>query len=347
MLRILSLLRNHVKLFALKRPEVYDAIIWLLSRPIIANNPLYKATVMNRALKFDKAHGADIPPIFIETTVNCNARCVMCLHGYQDIKGTMSMDLFERILEECGKSGVRTVGLSVFGEPLVDRDFVRRVRLLRAANMEYFFSTNGYLFSEVIANELLSLGGLSRINFSVNAFSNEVYAKVMRGLDRDRVYKNISTFLALKTQLRLNTPRVSISCCKTNLVARELKQFNTYWKRQKGVDEVQNLDLLERWGGDLSDTSAIGSESRLNPRDRWAPPCKQLWDDFSILWDGRVSPCCVDGAYRRMIVGNVRNESLQEIRSGEKYQNLRKLHLEGRRHQHPICKSCLMYTLWV
>ena len=56
--------------------------------------------------------------------------------------------------------------------------------------------------------------------------------------------------------------------------------------------------------------------------------CHRLWTSVTVLWDGRVSLCCLD--YEGEIeMGNVNNQTLQEIINGRLYQEVRQNHING------------------
>ena len=68
-------------------------------------------------------------------------------------------------------------------------------------------------------------------------------------------------------------------------------------------------------------------------------PCMFLWYSMSILWDGRVVPCCIDfkGEY---ILGDVKKESLLDIWNGERLVELRRKMIKKRYKEVNLCKGC-------
>ncbi len=68
--------------------------------------------------------------------------------------------------------------------------------------------------------------------------------------------------------------------------------------------------------------------------------CRMLWRNLSVHADGKVSACCHDSE-DELIVGDVSTgETLQEIWRGAALRRLRRLHLDGRIDQLPICQAC-------
>jgi radical SAM protein with 4Fe4S-binding SPASM domain len=64
-----------------------------------------------------------------------------------------------------------------------------------------------------------------------------------------------------------------------------------------------------------------------------------LWKNFTVLYDGRVTPCCID-AEGELIIGNVQKSSIKEIWHGAQLKKLRELHKKGEWDKIPICARC-------
>lgn len=328
--------------YALRRPQLMDMFKTITSmlRRTRFYEPYALKVAQNYALKQSPCDGG----VSIETTLNCNARCVMCARACKQLSGVMSMDLFKKIIKDCHSLGIKDVGLSVYGEPFMDPFLFERIRLLRRYNMTYGFFTNGSLLTKSKAKILFELGGLKKINFSVCGYRREVYGAVMVGLKKDIVYKNIIDFLSLKEIFSKHDLYVSISTVKVNLNKKDMKDFVKFWQKQKGVDAIITADLWDRVG--TQTIKNIGTLGKMHKKNIWCSPCRQLWGSIYIYYDGRVAPCCDDGDKRKLIIGNVNSQNLLEIFNGESLKNLRKLHLENKRHLHPICGTCFHESNW-
>ena len=55
--------------------------------------------------------------------------------------------------------------------------------------------------------------------------------------------------------------------------------------------------------------------------------------------DGLVSSCFLDWG-RKLVIGDVRRQSMKEIWNSERMNALRLQHLEGRRRQNGVCGNC-------
>ena len=330
--------------YCLRHPTIVDIFKNILSHKPLVNSQFYKTHVLQIARTYAKKHEHAGSGVSIETTLNCNAKCIMCYHGVRNLGGTMNMDLFKKIIDDCLLLGINSVGLSVYGEPFCDKYFFDRVTYLRKHNMKYGFYTNGYLLNERNTNRLFELGGLSKINFSVCGYSKNVYETIMVGLKRDTVYKNILHFLKLKNANNNKNLTVVISTIKQLINRRDLSNFVKFWKRQKGVNKIIVADLWNRMGEKpVEKGEKIG---RMHIKDNWQSPCKQLWGSVYVYWDGKVAPCCDDSDLRELIIGNVNNQTLKEVLTSEELKNLRRTHLNDKRSAQKICGRCFHNSNW-
>jgi hypothetical protein len=68
-------------------------------------------------------------------------------------------------------------------------------------------------------------------------------------------------------------------------------------------------------------------------------PCRLLWTQMHVLYDGSVSGCCRD--YNgELIAGDVRKAPILEIWKSAEYSRLREKHLSGNLDDLPLCRDC-------
>lgn len=328
-----------------RNPFIADAVKAIFGSKYVGNSRIYRFLTLRAARLYDVRHGGVIRNLHIETMLGCNARCVMCAHAYSNMSGTMGMELYKKVIDESAGLAVKKIKLGNYGEVLLDPDFIERVRYLRKYGMTYEINTNASLLTESLAREMLQLGGLELINISVNGFSKDVYEKVMQGLDRDQVYKNVQRFLELKTEYRRKDLCLIITCVKTKFTRPELKEFIAFWKQFKGVDRINIADLWDRVGPD-ADINKVGELGALQKRGLWPTPCKEIWDNIYVYHDGRVAPCCPNADKRTLIIGDVSKDPLTDVFKGSMLSCLRAMHLDDKRSLHPVCGKCSYHSLW-
>jgi radical SAM protein with 4Fe4S-binding SPASM domain len=309
--------------------------------PIYQNHALRRATELNANIAKMK------PWVLIETTLTCNAACVMCMHGHKDMRGEMSIELYEKIIREAADWGIPYVSLSVYGEPFADRHWIERIEIARQYGLNYRVVTNGSILREEVLKRMFELGGWEEVIFSINGFSTEAYEKMMPPLKRDKIYGNVDRFLEMKKSLGKDEPRVAVSCVVTNINAHERHDYKRYWKAKPGIADVLMADCGS-WLGelDMAELTVNGSKRHIG-KDAWLAPCPSPWSQLTVLHDGRVVPCCEDHAARSLIVGDTNRNTLKEIFLGPELTTLRQQHMTNHRCDNAVCAKCQLNPPWL
>lgn len=122
----------------------------------------------------------------VSVTDRCNLRCAYCMPAdgvpllrHQDILSYEEIAAIARAAVGLGVTSVRITG----GEPLVRRNLVRLIELLReiAGLDDISMTTNAALLSAPAAS--LARAGLKRVNVSIDSLDPQEYAAITRGGD--------------------------------------------------------------------------------------------------------------------------------------------------------------------
>ena len=316
--------------------------IILLNSPLFVNNFLYQYFNNKNIIRIIRKYKKAPSLVVIENTNLCNSRCSMCPHSVMKRKqGVMANNIYQKIIDECAKIGVEHVTLHNFGEPLIDKNFVSRVKYAKSKKIPYVgTSTNGALLTPTLSKQIIE-SGLDVINFSLDAFSKEAYQKIRVGLSYEKVMKNIKEFSEIRRRLGVRKPKIIVDMVETDFNRNEKQKFIDKW--QNMADKV-SITTLHSWGGSFKDKVGKGDLHRGLKKIR-REPCRFLWTDMVILWDGKVSACCQDYD-GRLIVGDLNKNSLQEIWQGKILSTLRESHLKGQISLVPMCKTCDYRSVW-
>ena len=258
----------------------------------------------------------------IESTNICNAKCVFCprddMHRRQ---GIMSVELFQKIVDECVDLGITHVRMHNYGEAFIDKQLVEKVRYAKQKGIrEVGMISNGSLITEPVARGMIE-AGLDAINISVDASGKEVFEATRIGLKYDKVIANIERLVRLRTESGKRRPKLILSFVRQHNSADEAA-FIEHWRSI--ADKIHITDL-HNWAGTLN------TESDVNY------PCYRPWLTFTVLWDGRVSLCCADFD-GKTILGNLNTQTIAEIWNAEPYRNVRREHLESGGPD--VCRAC-------
>ncbi len=73
-------------------------------------------------------------------------------------------------------------------------------------------------------------------------------------------------------------------------------------------------------------------------------PCKMLWTELTVLWDGAVVPC-VNFFERHNVLGDLASQTIAEVWNGEPIQRMRRAHALNDVSSIPVCNTCPRHDL--
>ena len=258
----------------------------------------------------------------IETTNNCNMRCSFCPHPTMvRPKGFMDSELLYSIIDQASEMGFVKLDLRNFGEPLLDKRLgeFAKYAVDRGLNKIYIH-TNGLGITEKKLKKW-GEGGITDVNISLSP--KREYSESRPGTKVDKVFSNLEKVMKSDSPWK---DILSVDYIRTGLsTEKEEKEFFDWLKE---YNLVKRIDIeLHNWAEGDSD---------------YHKQCHRLWTSVTILWDGRVSLCCLD--YEGDIeFGDLKNSSLKDIVNNQNYQFVRKQHINGKFLSK--CKKCDMVKI--
>jgi len=254
--------------------------------------------------------------------------------------GYMSEELLNKIIDEAKNYHLDSIGLHLFGEPLMHPDivgFISRIKQDFKAT-PLLLSTNGFFLNSAISAGIIK-SGLDIIRFSVDGDNKKTYEKVRIGSDYDKVVQNINGFLKIRDELGANSPHIQMQILNMADTGSDIAEFTKRWRPFLREYDKILIQPFMTFAGRISDRTPFKTAT-LKDRIKRSFPCLRLWKNLVVYWDGRVSACCydVDG---ELLIGDINSETIFEIWNGKKLQELRAVHLEGRKPVFALCRSCL------
>lgn len=303
-----------------------------------------------------------------ELNPSCNLKCPMCTWSAVETFGQgkeswMPFDKYKKIIDEIHEK-VMSVNLNYVNEPLIRKDIVDFVKYASDKGiMEVMFNTNGTLLTKELSEKLI-LSGITKLSFSLDAFTKKTYDKIRIGSNFDKVMKNIDDFLKVRKKLKKKVPLFKVTFLKVLENKNELKPFLKYWEKKADLISIQNPNnpfAQKKFNGELINeklkkkrekwldiesekknlikTKKISNEYEFDNLKRCSQPNQRLVIDS----DGAVHPCC-NFRGKDITVGNAFKESIYSIWNNKKYKYLRKIHKSGKYYKHKVCKECLDYS---
>ena len=238
--------------------------------------------------------------VYLEITNICNMHCSFC-HGHKRDKRQMSQEEFLYILKQL-KGKTDYIYYHLMGEPLVHPALPAYIRLAGEGGFKSIVTTNGTLLSKR-KDELLS-AGLHKVNISLHSFeegseeNHALYLREIAAFAEAAAQKGIIVVLRLWNKGCDDGKNDSALKTLQSLLAGEWKE-NT-----RGIRIKEKLFL--EWG----ERFEWPDEQAEMKGDRFF--CYGLKDQFGILCDGTVVPCCLDSD-GVIALGNIFKEDLDAI----------------------------------
>jgi radical SAM protein with 4Fe4S-binding SPASM domain len=264
----------------------------------------------------------------------CNAQCPNCPYTNSQIRVDyrdrpfMEEDTFKIIADQCGKYGA-WVRISGGGEPMLHPKAIELMEYAKRVGAKVGLITNGSLFSIESSTRLLE-AQIDMIEFSVDAGDAETYRKVRKGLRWGVLLENVKRMVELRNHLNSST---KIIASGINQVDVDINTVARFW--EPIVDNFQKRKYLT-WA--INDPSKSADPAPYLPPDEMIP-CPFIFERLNIDSRGKVMVCGFDIA-ARTDMGNVHEQSIQEIWHGKGFEYFRQMHLEKRGAEIGLCRDC-------
>jgi radical SAM protein with 4Fe4S-binding SPASM domain len=242
--------------------------------------------------------------------------------------GNMNFDLFRKISDNAARIGVKRVALQLFDEPLMHPEIVDMIRYIKSRDMAFHLTTNGALLTAPLGDAILRSGVTSAdyVSISMLGFSQAVQETVRKGINQRQVVENVETFLDKRRSLGVNGPVTETVFYSLPENEHELQPFLDYWSQV--ADHAINGGTMLQLFRDRGSTTVTRSRR-----------CSQLWDRLAVFWNGDV-PFCGADRDGKQIIGNLRDQSIEEIWQSKELIEMKKLHKAGQFNRIPICQFC-------
>ena len=252
---------------------------------------------------FDKICGARLRAIGIELTNFCNLSCGMCYSTGRE-KGFMTDNLFTWILNNLSHiKSVKQIGLNFAGESLLHPNFDELVSCINTFNPDWRvgLSTNGLLLKDHINtfNHYIDF-----VNISMDGHDLATQAKLKLVIDK------------------LTVPEIRVSTTWFNKTEEDILRFRNFWK-EAGIKSIDGPYISPENGFHFVELVHIPSVLQQAYATERTGHCRSPFNYMAVLWNGDTTICCSDlqGKY---VIGDVRDNSIEEVWNSYAYQELRK-----------------------
>ena len=264
--------------------------------------------------------------VYVEITNICNMNCSFC-HGHKRASRQMKMEEFSHILDKLADK-TKYIYYHLMGEPLVHPLLPEFIKIAGERGYKSIITTNGTLLSKR-KSELLS-AGLHKVNISLHSFENGSDEDFVRYVNEISDFAKNAAELGVIVVFRLWNEGYDNGRNEVSLKLLKQDIEGTWAENTRGIRirEKIFLEWGERFEWPDKDEKIKG--------ERFF--CYGLKDQFGILADGTVVPCCLDSD-GVINLGNIFCDDINSILDSKRATDI----VEGFRcgkASEELCKRC-------
>jgi len=184
--------------------------------------------------------------------------------------------------------------------------------------------------------KMMNWGLADTVMISFYGGSKKVHDRLQPGTPYARTKRYIKQFVKLRDSLGWVRPRILLAYLITPETLPNLQKVLKEWSPILPVAVFR----WDSWCGNFPYDTEFEESFWGAPEKRG--PCRQLWTGIYINSLGDLLPCCMD-CDAEMKVGNVFRDGYDLWWNSKKLNHMRKLHMEGRWDELPLCRAC---TKW-
>jgi MoaA/NifB/PqqE/SkfB family radical SAM enzyme len=289
----------------------------------------------------DEASYGDFNVVIILTTI-CNANCIFCHYQFLPRSERINMPdtIFSSIIENIKRSGILSVHLtSNSGEPLMAPNLLEKIKALRDAGVRTIqLTTNGILLDKIGIDQFLE-SGPDIINISTTAFDADMYKRIYRSNQFERMRNNIMNLLT-RNKLRPN-PRLITIGIRPDIPKEDVLAMPETQRLIDLADEVNIAEAYGDWGGEIKNSMLFGSMKIEEPAPISNRPCQVLITTPAIYPNGDILACACRNIHRDpdLYLGHI-----LEIDLGSALCKIKNIAANWRNGKIPqTCHRCTMY----
>jgi len=255
----------------------------------------------------------------LESASTCNMSCPMCYRSQLKDTGHMDLELFKKAVDECAAHNVFSIRLSWRGETLTHPRIKEMIAYATARIKNVSFLTNAFYINEDMIDCFIA----NKVAYVAVSFDGigEIYEAV----------RHPAVFADSRARLAL------------------LKQ-----KREQAGSTYPQVRLCTIWPAIKQDPEAyyramspVSDYIVCNPYINFKGPmhikpdfiCQYPWERMVVGYNGDAQ-CCTGWNADDILLGNIKDATIEELWHSELMQKVRQLHACGQRMQLSSCAAC-------
>lgn len=310
----------------------------------------------------------DSPPLLqVEPTNQCNLGCTMCTRNdmkrklgfmdpalWQTLLDTWAGKKNERYLPHLAHPQRRPFGVVVrghikfffLGEPLLHKDLAAMIHAARQQGCSVSVQTNGTLLSNPAIRARLLDAAPSDIGISIDRLDARSYEAVRKGSTWENLLAGVQ---ALHEERRQRGLEETVGIYTTTIIPenspKNLARADQFLEPLRPfVDQTHEISLNLTQSPQFIDDNGVMKTYPREENDQYSQEtfmCNEPFNGLNVLWDGTVTPCCID-VDGEVPLGNVATDGgIEVIWQSDRVRKFQQAHLEKKLADYPFCARCM------
>lgn len=287
--------------------------------------------------------------VFVDPASACNFKCSFCPTGHRSMiadtgryQGAMKYEVFQKVIDDLGEfeRPIKVLRMYKDGEPFLNKRLADMIAYAKKSGFCDYIdtTTNGTFLTPERMGPVIE-AGLDKINISVDGMTPQQYEQ-FTGFKFD-----FAAFIKNVRWLYENKGKLEIAIKIPGELITEAQRQEFFDVFGDYCDRIFIENFAPCWPEfDIERHTGIKIEKGIYQQEiGTTDTCPYIFYGYSVNADGLVSSCFLDWG-RKLVIGDVRSESMRQIWNSERMNALRLQHLEGRRCENGTCGNCGQLT---
>lgn len=284
--------------------------------------------------------------VAIDPSNLCNFKCNFCAiqsktEKMNFKKQLMNRNLFFKIIDDLAEfpERLKVLRINGQGEPLLNPDLPDMIRYAKDRDVAEFVEiiTNGSRLNSKLNKQLID-SGIDRIRISIEALDAEGYYRIAgTRIDFESFLNNIKHLHEISRNCEIYCKIVDIAVPTESAKQRFYDLFGDI------CDRIFIDNVIPLWSDfeEIKENMVVGERGVHGQKVQEVKVCPYPFYSLIVNSDGEVTVCCADWK-RKLVVGDLRKQSMKEIWNSRELYEFWTRQLEGKKNTYEMCKKCLL-----
>ena len=284
--------------------------------------------------------------IAIDPSNLCNFKCNFCAIQSKNEKlnfkkQLMDKKLFFKVIDDLTEfpEELKVLRINGQGEPLLNPNLPEMIQYAKSKHVAELVEmiTNGSRLNPELSERLIN-SGIDRIRISIEALDAEGYYSIAGAkINFDDFVNNIKYLHDISGNCEIYCKIVDVAVPTESAKRKFFDLFGDI------CDRIFIDNVIPLWSDfkEIKENMIIGERGMHGQKVQDVKVCPYPFYSLLVNSDGEVTVCCADWK-RKLIVGDLKKQSLLEVWNGDRLRNFWIAMCKGKKNNFEMCQKCML-----